>query len=129
MYNAIGQVHAAEVSLPASLQQQAPTTSSNKAKEPQVCFSEKFNGTCSKFWGFVNQVRLINILQPQRYSTNAALVGSVGTLLTEQTLSWFAPVFEKNATILSNFEAFLEAFSETLGEHNKIRSATTKICS
>ena len=51
----------------------------------------------------------------------------VGTLLTGQALSWFAPLFEKNAAILNNFEAFLEAFSEAFGEHDKICSATTKI--
>ena len=49
MHNAIGQVHAAKVSPPASLQQQAPTTSSNEAKEPQVSLSKKLDGTCSKF--------------------------------------------------------------------------------
>ena len=49
MLNAIGQVHAAEVSPPASLQQQAPTTSSNEAKEPRVSLPEKFDGTRSKF--------------------------------------------------------------------------------
>ena len=62
MHNPIGQVHTAEVSPPASFQQQAPTTSSNKAKEPKVSFPKKFDGTRSKFWGFVNQVRLITIL-------------------------------------------------------------------
>ena len=51
MHNAIGQVHAAKVSPPASLQQQAPTTSSNKAKEPRISLPEKFDGTHSKFWG------------------------------------------------------------------------------
>ena len=127
MHNAIGQVHAAEVSPPASLQQQVPTTSNNKAKEPRVSLPEKFDNTHSKFWGFVNQVRLITILQPQRYPTDATRMGLVGTLLTGQALSWFAPLFEKNAAILSNFEAFLGAFSEAFGEHDKIRSATTKI--
>ena len=38
-------------------------------------------------------------------------------------------MFEKNATIFSNFEAILGAFSEAFGEHDKIRLATTKICS
>ena len=75
----------------------------------------------------MNQVRLITILQPQRYPTDATCVGLIGTLLTEQALSWFAPLFEKNAAILSNFEAFLGAFSEAFGEHDKIRLATTKI--
>ena len=77
----------------------------------------------------MNQVQLINILQPQRYPTDATCVELVGTLLTGSTLSWFAPLFEKNAAILSNFETFLEAFSEAFGEHDKIRSGTTKICS
>ena len=38
MHNAICQVHATEVSSPASLEQQAPTTSNNEAKEPRVTF-------------------------------------------------------------------------------------------
>ena len=75
----------------------------------------------------MNQVRLITILQPQRYPTDATRMGLVGILLTGQALSWFAPLFEKNAAILSNFEAFLRAFSEAFGEHEKIRSATTMI--
>ena len=36
-------------------------------------------------------------------------------------------MFEKNVAILSNFEAFLVAFSEAFGEYDKICSATTKI--
>lgn len=44
-----------------------------------------------------------------------------------QALSWFAPFFEKNSPILHNFEAFLAAFVEAFGEHDKICSATTKI--
>ena len=54
MHNTIGQVHAVEVSSLASLQQQVPTTSSNKAKELQVSLPEKFDGTRSKFRGFMN---------------------------------------------------------------------------
>ena len=65
MHNAIGQVHATKVSLPTLLQQQVPTTSSNEAKEPRVSLPRKFEGTRSKFRGFVNQVGLITILQPQ----------------------------------------------------------------
>ena len=56
-------------------------------------------------------------------------MGLIGTLLTRQALSWFVPLFEKNATILSNFEAFLGVFTEAFGEHDKIRLATMKICS
>jgi len=96
-------------------------------KEPRVSLPEKFDGTRSKFRGFVNQVRLVTFLQPERYSTEESRVGLVGTLLTGQALSWFAPLFEKRSSILSNFETFLEAFEEAFGEHDKARWATTKI--
>lgn len=96
-------------------------------KEPRVSLPDKFDGTRSKFRGFVNQIRLITVLQPERYPTEEARVGLVGTLLTGQALSWFAPLFEKRSPILSNFEMFLEAFAEAFGEHDKVRWATTKI--
>ena len=38
-------------------------------------------------------------------------------------------MFEKNAAILNNFEAFLGAFSEAFGEHDKICSTTIEIYS
>ena len=54
-------------------------------------------------------------------------MGLIGTLLTGQALSWFAPLFEKRSPVLNNFETFLEAFAEAFGEHDKARWATTKI--
>jgi len=54
-------------------------------------------------------------------------VGLVKTLLTGKALSWFAPLFKKRSSILNNFESFLEAFVEVLGEHDKAWWATTKI--
>ena len=104
--------------------QQNPTI---QWKEPRVSLPEKFDGTRSKFRGFVNQIRLVTVLQLERYPTEEARVGLVGTLLTGQALSWFAPLFEKRSPILSNFEVFLEAFAEAFGEHDKVRWATTKI--
>src|SRR4029079_5876314 len=96
-------------------------------KEPRVSLPDKFDGTRSKFRGFVKQIRLITILQPERYPTEEARVGLVGTLLIGQALSWCTPLFEKRSPILSHFETFLEAFAEAFGEHDKVRWATTKI--
>lgn len=105
-----------------------PSTSTKlELKEPRISLPEKFDGTRSKFRGFVNQVRLVFILQPQRYPTDVSRVGLVGTLLSGQALSWFAPLFEKQSPILNSFDVFLVAFEEAFGEHDKIRSATTKI--
>lgn len=96
-------------------------------KEPRISLPDKFDGTRSKFRGFINQIRLITVLQPERYPTEESRVGLIGTLLTGQALSWFAPLFEKGSSILNNFETFLEAFAEAFGEHDKARWATTKI--
>lgn len=98
-----------------------------KIKEPRISLPEKFDGTRSKFRGFVNQIQLVTFLQPQRYPTDESRVGLVGTLLTGQALSWFAPLFEKRSPILNNFDMFLAAFAEAFGEHDKVRWATTKI--
>ena len=111
-----------EVVMPA-----AQTLPIQQQKEPRVSLPEKFDGTRSKFRGFVNQIRLVIFLQPERYPTEASRVGLVGTLLAGQALSWFAPLFEKRSAILNNFETFLVAFAEAFGEHDKARWATTKI--
>jgi hypothetical protein len=99
-----------------------------KYREPRVSLSEKFYGTRSKFRGFINQVRLITILQPESYPTEQSGVGLVGTLFTRQALSWFAPLFAKRVLVLNNFEAFLAAFVEAFENHDKAHSVTTKIC-
>jgi hypothetical protein len=49
-------------------------------------------------------------------------------LLAEQALSWFAHLFEREASILNNFEAFLTTLAAAFEDHDKARSATTKIC-
>jgi hypothetical protein len=98
-----------------------------KYREPKVSLSEKFDGTQSKFWGFVNQIWLITILQPKRYPIEQSQFGLVGILLTGQALSWFAPSFERRAPILNNFEAFVAAFAEAFKNHDKTRLTTTKI--
>ena len=75
-------------------------------KEPKVIMPKKFDGMRSKFRGFVQQVRLLICLQHDRYPDGASQVGLVGTLLLGTTLSWFAPLLEKESFLLHNFDAF-----------------------
>lgn len=56
-------------------------------KKPRVSLLDKFDGTGSKFWDFINQIRLITFLQPERYPTKKACVRLLGTLVTKQALS------------------------------------------
>ena len=96
-------------------------------KEPKVSMPEKFDGTRSKFRGFVQQVRLLIRLQHDRYPDGASQVGLVGTLLSGTALSWFAPLLEKESPLLYNFDAFLKEFAATFGEADRERVADTKI--
>ena len=96
-------------------------------KEPRIGLPDKFDGTRSKFRGFVNQVRLIIRMQPLRYPTEETQVGFIGTLLSGTALSWFSPLVEKNSPLLQDFHGFLEEFTNTFGETDRVRTATTKL--
>ena len=85
-------------------------------REPRVSLLEKFDGTRSKFRGFVNQIRLVFRLQPRQYPTGASQVGLIGTLLSGAALSWFAPLLEKNSPLLEDLDDFLAEFNDTFGE-------------
>lgn len=75
----------------------------------------------------MNLIKLITLLHLEQYSINISYIGLFQILLSSQVLSTFVPFFEKNSSILHNFETFLVAFEEAFGEHVKIYFATTKI--
>src|SRR4051794_34453283 len=77
-------------------------------KEPRISLPEKFDGDRTKLRDFVNKIRLVFRLQPQRYSTEEVQVGFIGTLLTETALSWFSSLLEKNSPLLANLDQFLD---------------------
>ncbi len=97
------------------------------SKEPRISLPDKFDGTRSKFRGFVNQIRLIVRMQPLRYPTEETQVGLIGTLLSGTALSWFSPLVEKNSPLLQDFDGFIEEFTNTFGETDKARTAATKL--
>ena len=55
-----------------------PTTS----LEPNISLPDKFDGTRKHFRAFINQIKLIIQLQPQRYADDFRQVGLIGTLLS-----------------------------------------------
>ena len=70
-----------------------PTTSSSHpyVLEPTISLPDKFNGTRAYLRGFINQIRLMIQLQPQRYANDFSRVGLFGTLLLGPAPAWFAP--------------------------------------
>ena len=80
------------------------------AKEPKISMPEKFDGTRSKFRGFVQQAKLFLPIHPSGYLDGITQVGFVGTLLSGTALPWFAAVMEKKSRLLYNLGSFMEAF-------------------
>ena len=115
-----------ESNLPPS---QASASSHSYTLEPKISLPDKFDGTRSRFRGFVNQIRLIIRLQPQRYHDDFRQVGLVGTLLSGPAQAWFAPLVETSSPLLEDFPAFLAEFESTFGETDRRRSALTKLYS
>ena len=102
-----------------------PTTSI----EPKVSLPDMFDGTRARFRGFINQIKLIILLQPQRYSDDFRQVGLIGTLLSGAAQAWFAPLVETSSPLLQNFPAFLAEFEATFGDTDRRRTAITKLYS
>jgi hypothetical protein len=97
------------------------------APEPKISLSEKFDGTCLKFRGFVSQVRLIMQLHPRSYFDDITRVGFVGTLLTRTAAAWFAPILETSSPLLQNFNAFTAEFEVVFGDSDKARTSANKL--
>jgi hypothetical protein len=76
----------------------------------------------------LDQVKLLLLMQPQRYSTEISKVGQIGTLLTSIARAWFfGPLNEQDLPLLENFEAFMEEFAIiTFGDVNKTRMVDRK---
>jgi hypothetical protein len=117
------QVAQAPIHVPAPAANPVPQT----PKEPRVSLPEKFDGDRTKLRDFVNQIRLVFRLQPQRYATEETRVGLIGTLLSGTALSWFSSLLEKNSPLLADLDQFLEEFSRTFGERDRALVATTKL--
>ena len=103
----------------------SPTTS----MEPNISLPDKFDGTRKHFRGFINQIKLIIQLQPQRYADDFRQVGLIGTLLSGAAQAWFAPLVETSSPLLQNFPAFLAEFEATFGDTDRRRTAITKLYS
>ena len=103
----------------------SPTTS----MEPNISLPDKFDGTRKHFRGFINQIKLIIQLQPQRYADDFRQVGLIGTLLSGAAQAWFAPLVETSSPLLQDFPAFLAEFEATFGDTDRRRTAITKLYS
>lgn len=96
-------------------------------KEPKASMPDKFDGTRTNFRGFVQQVRLYLRLYPSRYPDGFTQVAFIGTLLSGNARSWFAPLLEKDSPILYNLEAFMERFTAAFGDSDREGVAERKI--
>jgi len=70
------------------------STTQPQPKEPHINLIDKFDGTCSKFQGFVNQMHLVMWLHLHRYPTSPIQIEFIGTLLLGWGFAWFTPLLK-----------------------------------
>ena len=97
------------------------------SNEPRVSLPDKFDGNRKKFRGFLNQVELLFMLNPNCYLSDPSRVGLIGTLLTDRALTWFSPILERNDPILDDYPSFRKALIQTFEEPDKAVIAASKI--
>lgn len=95
--------------------------------EPHVSLPNKFDGSRGNCRNFVNQVKLIFLLQPRRYADDATRIGFIGTLLTGPAATWYSPHFESGSSIMSNLELFWRDFEDAFGDLDRAATAANKI--
>jgi hypothetical protein len=101
--------------------------SRTSTREPKASMPDKFDGSRANFRGFVQQVRLYLRLYPSRYPDGFTQIAFIGTLLSGNARSWFAPLLEKDSPILYNLEAFMERFTAAFGDSDREGVAERKI--
>jgi hypothetical protein len=97
------------------------------AKEPKFIMPEKFDGTRSKFCGFVQQVNLFLRLHPSCYPDDSMQVAFIGSLLSGNVFSWFAPFLEKHSPVLQDMVQFEAFFIVAFGDSDRERVVETKM--
>ncbi|OCT57199.1 hypothetical protein XELAEV_18003842mg [Xenopus laevis] len=88
---------------------------------------DKFSGDRKMFRGFVNQCKLLFMLQPNKFQDDTLKVGWILTLLSGEALAWASPLIEQQSPLLSNFNGFLAAMSVIFDDPNKIATAETTL--
>jgi hypothetical protein len=92
-----------------------------------ISLPSKFDGSRSNCRNFINQVRLIFQLQPQRFPDDKIKISFIGTLLTGSALSWFSPLLERNSYLLSDLSLFLQEFQQTFGDFDRATTAANEL--
>lgn len=111
--------------------QKTPTVETPLAytiKEPKVALPEKFDGTRTKLRGFLNQLRLLFLANPSRYSGEPQRVALAGSLLQGKALAWFSPRFENNPTLANvTFTQFSNDLTAAFADIDEAAQAAIKI--
>lgn len=90
---------------------------------------EKFDGTRSKFWRFLQQIKFYVRLHPFQYFYGFTQVGFIYTLLSKSVLFKFVLLIEKNFWLFYDLNIFLEVFMTIFGESDQEIIAKTKLLS
>ena len=98
------------------------------AKETKIRFPTPFDGNRAALRGFLHQLTLIFVINPQIYDSDKVCIALAGSLLTGDALRWFSPLLEAVPSVLdqtwAQFKALLEA---SFPDVERTASATASI--
>jgi hypothetical protein len=104
-----------------------PPALAPQSPPPKLPMPEKFDGSRSAFRGFVNQCRLVFLMQPSMYPNDSFKVGLILTLLGGPALQWATPYLESRDPILNDFEGFMSLFAHFFDDPDRVRTAESAL--
>ena len=102
----------------------------NQVKEAKITLPDKFDGSRATYRGFVNQLKLVFLMAPNRYATDAVKIATVGSLLKGDALAWYNPFIEwpdKHKAALASWKEFLTVMNSAFSDPDLEAVAEAKI--
>jgi hypothetical protein len=126
-YIEVSEIGMAQVPSMVQAPQALPVVQASYIREPKFIMPKKFDGTRSKFCGFVQQVNLFLRVHPSRYPNDSTQVAFKGSLLLGNALSWFASFLEKRLLVLHDMAQFEAFFTAAFVDSDREKVAETKM--
>ena len=94
---------------------------------PKVGLPERFGGSISRCRDFLLSVENVFALQPQSYPSDVIKTRFIGTLLTNEALSWFRDIVERKPFLLDDYNSFISDFKAYFDDPNAKRHAAASL--
>lgn len=92
-----------------------PVSTPQSASVSPMAMLASYAGDAAGCGGFLLQVALFIVMQPQKFMTERAKVAFLISLLSGRAVMWAKALWNANSTIINSYEAFSNHFKEVFG--------------